>query len=408
LKRYAYFNQAQFSQLPMKSIIAGIVSGFLAITGASLLILEAANNGGYSSDITLSWVFSAYFFGGVYSLLFSFKHKMPLPGSHSLSAITYITTVSSLFTFNEMIASFFLTGLIFLILGISKSFNKFIEYLPIEIISAMLAGMILSTLFSLSSKFLDGILIVLLAFVGYFATAIFLKKVPNIFGALLFSIIGLMVSSSSVPFHRDVLQVSYFNFYKPEFSWEGVLVITIPLFILILSNDLLVGINELKKEGYQVNRSKSIPISGFFTMVGSFFGSHCTHLAGIMTTICASPENGNKSSRYIASIASGIVLLLFAFNAGLLIPLIQSLPKGFPAAITFLALYGVMIPSVKLSFSKKNLFWATIPTFLVSSLKIQIFIFNGPILGLILGLFIFSFIKIKDKQIINRSKSASS
>jgi benzoate membrane transport protein len=381
---------------------AGIISGFLAITSTSLLILEAAKQGGFTEGETLSWVFSVYFFCGIFSILIPFYFKIPFTGGHSLAGITYIISVASLFSYNELITGFLTSAILVFLLGISGWFNRIIELLPKEIISSMLAGMILHTLLSLTTQFWNHLFIVLSAILGYFLTSTFIKRIPGLFGALLFSFV-IVIISDSLPTINKMENLSYFTVYQPDFSLSSIFVVGIPLCILLLSNDLIVGFNELKKHEYESKTSIVVSLSGMTSMVGAFFGSHCTNLAGIMTSICSSPAVGKKEFRYISSIISGIILVTFAFFASYIIPFILALPKGLPAIITFLTLVGVFISSLKSSLTNKSIYLATIPTFLIAALNFKLFIFNGPILSLMVGLGIYSIMKARNKGISKRN-----
>jgi benzoate membrane transport protein len=379
------------------NVMAGTISGFLAITGASLLFMEAALNGGYSGSETLTWIFTTYFFAGIFSIALPLYYKIPITGGHSLSGITYMVTISPFYSFNELIAGFFVSGVLIFALSISGLFVKILKMIPVDLISAMLAGMILSTLITLISRFGDAKLIVICASTAFILTSYYFKKVPPIFSALSISII-ILFFTVPLPTIMEIEETTLFKLYQPDFSIVGALVIGIPLSILILSNDIIVGVNELKKNGFEPENTRVFHWSGVFSIIGSLFGGICTNLAGIMTSICAGTNAGRKDFRYISSIVSGILLLIFAFSAGYLVPLISSLPKGFSAIITFLTLFGVFMSSLKVGLKNTSSYLYTIPTLIISASSFKFFIFNGPIVGLTIGLLILFLIKLVSRR----------
>lgn len=380
--------------ISINNISAGIFSGLLAITGASLLVLEAAQNGGYTDSQTFSWVFSVYLFGGLFGVLLPLYYKVPITGAHSLSGIIYLGTITPLYSFNELVSGFIVSALLVLLLGISGWINKLLTIIPREIIAAMLAGMIFNTLISLCKQFGEGTWMVVAIAVCYFITPLVTKKVPSLLVSLFLSL-ALLTLSGNMP-SVSPNNPTYFTLFKPEFSIASIFIIGIPLCLFILSNDFIVGLNELRKEDYKVSVKKIVNWSGIFSLIGSFFGSHCTNLAGIMTSICAGPSAGNKKFRYVASIISGGILLIFAFCSSYLIPFIKALPKGVPAIIAFLTLYGVFVSSFRTILTDKSSYSATLPTLVISAVNIHFFIFNGPLLGLIVGLIIVYIRKRKD------------
>jgi benzoate membrane transport protein len=390
--------QLEKNQISTNNVSAGIISGFLAITSTSVLILKAASNGGFNEAETLSWVFSVYFFCGIFSLLLPYYFKIPFTGGHSLAGITYIISIASVFSYNELIAGFLTSAILIFLLGVSGWFNKIIEILPKEIISAMLAGMILHTLLALTNQFWNDLFIVLFAIIGYFLTPKFFKNIPGIFGALFFSFIIVLITGS-LPSVKKMENIAYFTAYMPEFTFSSIFLVGIPLSLLIMSNDLIVGFNELKKQEYESKTTQVVTISGISSIVGGIFGSHCTNLAGIMTSICSSPKVGKQEYRYIASIISGLILVAFAFSASYFVPYILALPKGLPAIITFLTLVGIFISSLKSSLTNKSIYHSTLPTFLIAALNFQLFIFNGPILSLMVGMCIYSMMKLRKRKV---------
>lgn len=370
--------------LSANNMSAGLFSGLLAITGASLLVLEAAQNGGYTDSQTFSWVFSVYLFGGLFGILLPLYYKVPITGAHSLAGIIYLGTLTPVYSFDELVSGFIVSALLVLLLGISGWINKLLTLISRVVIAAMLAGMILNTLISLCKQFGDGTWMVIAITVCFFTTPLVTKKVPGLLVSLFLSL-ALLTLSGNMP-SVSPTNPPYFTLFKPEFSLASIFVIGIPLCLFIFSNDFIVGLNELSKESYKVSVKKVVNWSGIFSLIGSFFGSHCTNLAGIMTSICAGPSAGNKKFRYVASVISGMILLIFAFFSSYLIPFIKALPKGVPAIIAFLTLYGVFISSIRTILTDKSSYSATLPTLVITATNIHIFIFNGPLLGLIVGL----------------------
>ena len=391
-------------KISAKNIASGTISGLLAITGSSLIILEAARNGGYDAAETASWIFATFFFGGLFSILLPLYHKMPLTGAHSISGITYLMTVTPLFAYTELIGGFFISGLLIFLLGVTGLFSKIINILPKEIIFAMLAGMILNTLVHLSVQFTSSIWIVISAMIGFLLVSQCLKNIPAIFGALLFAAIALLIGDG-LPSIQAETEANFFQFYQPEFSIAGVFLIGLPLALLLLSNDIIVGVNELVKNKFAIPANRIVSLSGLFSITGSFFGSHCTNLAGVMTSICSNASAGKKAYRYMASVISGFILMLFAFASPILIPFILELPDALPAIIAFLALFGIFTSSLKASVKHKTLNIATIPTMVISASPLTFYSLNGPLIGLSVGLLLFIIIHWQQKKKVKHNQA---
>lgn len=379
-----------FRDISLKSVGTGITSGLVAVSGTSLLILQAAINGQYNTQIMLSWLFATFFFSGIFSIWYPLYKKIPLTGGHSLAGISYLMTITHIYSFNDLVGGFIISGLIIFIIGVSKKYSIIIEFIPAELISAMLAGMILH---NLSKLIIPASQTLFLSSIAIFVFFIFNK---NRFGIppILISLISVFLFYFGLyddPPLKYFNDISYFYFYKPIFSLETLLVIALPLSILIITNDLFIGSAALKEHGYKFDNNEVVSISGITSFIGGFWGSHCTNLAGIMTHICANDQSGEYKKRYTASIVSGLFLVTFAFTSYYSVPFLLSLPDGLLAITTILTLGGIFFNSLKIAFLKKGSEPITFFVFTMSLLNFQVFFINSPIIGLIMGTVLLKF-----------------
>lgn len=95
-----------FRNATPESISSGLISGTLAITGPPIIILEAASNGHFSNEQTISWMFSIYFFGGILGILMPLFFRLPINGGHSLSGVAFLVAVTSQFTYSQLIGGY--------------------------------------------------------------------------------------------------------------------------------------------------------------------------------------------------------------------------------------------------------------------------------------------------------------
>ncbi|WP_318506930.1 benzoate/H(+) symporter BenE family transporter [Bacillus sp. T3] len=89
------------------------------------------------------------------------------------------------------------------------------------------------------------------------------------------------------------------------------------------------GIGALESSKFQPPIQKIVTFSGIFSIIASFLGGQSANIAGMMTAICSNSEAGVVQKRYIASVVSGILTVLFGVFAWKIVPFIQSLPQAF-------------------------------------------------------------------------------
>ncbi|MGF7186324.1 benzoate membrane transport protein [Desulfitispora alkaliphila] len=380
------------TDLNNKNIVAGFVSAILAIVGPPVLILEAAANGNFTTEQTIFWMFSVYFFGGIFSIVMPLLFRIPVVGAHSITGVAFLATVTAQFTFNELIAAYIFSSLIMLLTGYLGVFSKLMDYVPKEIIAAMLAGMItqymVNFIISINQLWLVGGV----ALVAFFVFSKWVKRIPPMIAAITTGLIMLLLTH---PLSSRGVEMAFVipGIQTPEFNPVIFLSVSLPLALLILSNDAAVGIGALEQNGYRPPVSRLVSYSGIFSIITSFFGGQSANVAGMMSAICSDPEAGPKEQRYMGAVVSGVIILLFGIFSWKLVPFIEALPREFTSMLVGFALIGVFGNSLHVSFSKATMKISSAFTFIIAISNITILHISAPVWALLAGTIIAKYIE---------------
>ncbi|PLT33446.1 benzoate/H(+) symporter BenE family transporter [Bacillus sp. V5-8f] len=370
--------------LTVQNVSSGLISSTLVMTGPAIIILEAAAAGHFTDQQTINWMFAVYFFGGLFGILMAMLNKIPITGGHSITGVAFLATVTSHFTYPQLIGGYVMSGLLIFLVGISGLFTRIIKWVPKEIISAMLAGLVTGYVVKLVPSIKELPLVGVAALLGFFITTKFSKRLPAVMVAVAIAFAalagtgGLNISTVDIPFSFPSLQT-------PEFSLMGLLTLALPLAMLILSNDAAPGIGALESSNFNPPIRKIVSISGIFSMITSFFGGQSANIAGMMTAISAGPDSGPRPKRYIAAIVSGIVILLFGIFAWKIVPFIQSLPKAFISLLAGFALIGVLHSSLQMAFAGTKYRLSALSAFIIALSNISVLHISAPVWALIFG-----------------------
>ncbi|SHI25267.1 benzoate/H(+) symporter BenE family transporter [Desulfosporosinus lacus] len=370
--------------LNYKNFVAGIASGLLAITGPPVIILEAASKGNFTMNQTILWMFSVYVFGGLYSILIPLYYRMPIVGAHSITGVAFLATVTTQFTYHQLIGSYIFAGLLMLMIGCLGVFSKLLEYVPKQIISVMLAGMITKYMVTFATSIHQLPLVGGVSLVAFLIFSKWNKRIPPMVAAIMTGFTLLLITQ---PLNSGAL-VSSFIFPTPQypvFNPLSFLSVSIPLALLILSNDAAVGIGALEQNHYRPPVNRIIALSGIFSIITSFFGGQSANVAGMMTAICSDEEAGPQKKRYMGAVVSGVIILLFGLFAWKLVPWIQALPSAFVSILVGFALIGVFGNSLSVGFSKPTMKLSAAFTFVIAVSNITIFNISAPVWALVMG-----------------------
>lgn len=385
-----------------KNLSSGIVSGILAATGPPVIILEAAANGHFSDAQTVFWMFSVYFFGGLFSIVLPLYYRIPIVGAHSITGVAFLATITSQVPYNQLIGSYMISSLLIFFVGILGLFSKFMKYVPKEIIAAMMAGIITSYVVRLIVSVQHLPLIGGTSLLTYFLFSKWKLRVPPVIAAVFSGFIVLILTYN---FDTTADSLSGFvipQLQLPEFNLLTIVTVSVPLALLILSNDAAPGIGALEQNNYKPPINRIVTLSGIFSLIANVFGGQSANVAGMMTAICSGEETGTKEKRYIAAMVSGVLILLFGIFAWWTVPFIKSLPGDFVSMLAGFALFGVLGSSLNLSFSQPKMMMSVTFTFVIAMSNISVFFISAPVWALAGGALIANFVEKKKEKLAGK------
>ncbi|MED4404038.1 benzoate/H(+) symporter BenE family transporter [Metabacillus fastidiosus] len=385
-------DRPSLKDLNHKNISAGIVAGIFIITGPTALILEASVNGNFSIAQTVLWIFAVYVFGGLFGIILPLYSRIPIVGGHTLTGVAFLATVTSQFTFHELIGAYIISGLLMLFIGSLGLFSKLIKLVPKEIISAMLAGMITKYMVNFIVSISHMLIVGLVSLITFFIFSRWRVKIPPVIAAI---IIGFIVLILFYPLNSSEWTSGMMmpKIQLPDFNLVSFLSVSIPLALLILSNDAAVGVGALEQNNYRTPIKKIITLSGLFSIITSFFGGQSANIAGMATVICSDEEAGPKEKRYMGAVVAGFLLLAFGLFSWKLVPLIQALPKEFISIIVGFSLLTVFGNSVQQAFSNHSMKISTVFAFIIALSNITILSISAPVWSLLAGSLIARYIE---------------
>lgn len=375
-----------------KNISAGLIAGIFIITGPTALILEAAANGSFTTAQSIMWIFAVYVFGGLFGIILPLFTRIPITGGHTLTGVAFLATMTSQLSFHELIGAYIITGIIMALIGSLGFFAKLIKLVPKEVISAMLAGMITSYMVKFITSINELLIAGFIPLLTFFIFSRWKLKIPPVIAAIIVGFIELylFVPLNSIEWTTGVVIPSI---QVAEFNTVSFLSVSIPLALLILSNDAAVAIGALEQNKYRTPINKIVSLSGVFSILTSFFGGQSANIAGMATAICSDEEAGPKEKRYMGSVVSGVLLLIFGIFAWKLVPIIQALPKDFMAIIVGFSLLNVFANSLQQAFSRQSLKISTLFAFIIALSGITIGSISAPVWALLIGSLIARFIE---------------
>jgi len=173
----------------------------------------------------------------------------------------------------------------------------------------------------------------------------------------------------------------------PAFTFEALVGIALPLFVVTMASQNVPGMTVLAANGYRPRLRPLLVGTGAATVAGAPFGAHAVNLAAITAALVAGPEAGpDRSRRWIAGVSNGAVYFVLGPAAGLATALVAASPPLLIEAVAGLALLGALAGALAAAASVVEHREAAVITFVVSASGVVVLGISAPFWGLVAGL----------------------
>jgi benzoate membrane transport protein len=356
-----------------------------AASGPVAIILAVGTRGGLSADDLSSWIFGSFFINGLISIAFCWLYRQPLVFFWTIPGAVLVGPALGHLTFPEVIGAFVATGVLMLALGLSGWVRRAMEAVPMPIVMGMVAGVFLRFGLDLVFAMRDDFWIaapMTATFIALSVSPRLARRMPPLIGALIVGGVLVAALGRFDPAGTAGAALVRPNLYVPEFSWQAMVELVVPLAITVLVVQNGQGIAVLRAAGHQPPINAVTVACGIGSIVTAFVGTVSTCLTGPVNAIISA--SGDKHRHYTAGIFVGILALAFGLLSPFFVRLMLATPKAFIAALAGLAMLRVLQTAFTISFKDRFTLGALV-TFLVTVADVAIFNIGAAFWGLVFG-----------------------
>ncbi|WP_368042548.1 benzoate/H(+) symporter BenE family transporter [Ectobacillus sp. JY-23] len=366
------------------ALTAAFVATMVGYAGPLLIIFQAAELAGLNHAQLSSWIWAISFGCGITSFFLSMYYRVPVLTAWSTPGAVLLVSGWAQYSYSEAIGAFFISAVIITILGITGIFEKLMNRIPMAIISAMLAGVLLQFGLDVFVSIGSFPALVVPMILVYVLTKRWLPR----YAVILTLLVGISLAAGFGRFHFHDVTVSavYPVFTMPTFSLDSLIGLALPLCIVTMTAQNATGIGVLRASGYNTPASPLISVTGIASLLLAPFGSHSLNIAAITAAICTGEEaHPDKNKRYIAGMAAGVLYVLYGFGGATITSFFSAFPRELILVIGGLAL----LPSISSSLaqamagSQKE---SALITFLVTASGVTAFGIGSAFWGLLAGI----------------------
>jgi benzoate membrane transport protein len=318
--------KAFFSDFSVSAMMAGFIAVAISYAGPLVVVLQAAKSV-HMNDLQISsWIWAISIGSGLSAILLNLWFKAPIITAWSTPGAALLATSMAQYDYSDVIGAFLLSAVMIVVLGSTGLFSWIMERIPKEIVSAMLAGVLLKFgigLFSALGK--STFLVIAMAgtylagrrlFARYAIPATLAVGVCILYTSD-FMLLGPLSFAPALP-----------RFTQPTFSFQAFVGLAIPLCFVTMASQNAPGLAVLRNAGYETPANPLVTTTGVISLILAPFGAHGINLAAITAAICTGREAHHAPSRrYIAGFFCGLFYILIGTFGATLASLFTSLPE---------------------------------------------------------------------------------
>lgn len=383
--------------ISLSAVVAGFIAVFIAFASSAVIIFQAAQTGQLSDAQTASWIAAASFGCGVLTLFLSYRLKIPIITAWSTPGAALLVGALPLYSLNEAVGAYLISAVLVMIFGITGWFAKLMVKIPMSIIAAMLAGILLQFCLQVFFQLQMSPVLVLSMCLVYFFTKIVIPRHSIVLTLLLG--IGIVLLQGDIAFSALKWSLAQPIWVNPSWSWASFFGIALPLFVVAMTSQNASGLAVMKTSGYTMPESKLITATGAMSFATAPFLSHGITLSAITAAICTSQDcHPNADKRYIAGLSCGMLYIIFAICAQSIVQLFAIVPKSFIVVIAGLALFSACASSLKMALLDEQYLDCAMLTFLVTASGFSVFGVGSAFWGLCAGLSLYGLLHVLKKR----------
>ncbi|MFJ2620860.1 benzoate/H(+) symporter BenE family transporter [Glutamicibacter sp. NPDC087344] len=380
-------NNLSVPGLPREAVLAGFVTTMVGFTASFAVVLTGLLQAGASAAQASSGLLVLTFLVGLASLALSIRHRVPMTIAWSTPGAALLASLApGSFTFPQAVGAFIVSGVLIMLTGLVPALHRLLSAIPVPIAQGMLAGVLiplcLKPFTALGSIPVPAVLILLVFLIG-------LRFLPR-YAVALSMLSAVAYGLYSIANSHSFSQLEFLptlEFVTPEFSWQAVASISLPLFIVTMASQNIPGVAVMSSFGFTTPWRSSMLTTGFGSAAGALFGGHAINLAAISAALSAGPAGGkDPNARWKAAASSGVFYLIFALGSALVASLATLSPAGLFEAAAGLALLATLSNAMLGAMKEPRWQLSALATMLVAAANVTLFGIGGAFWALVIGL----------------------
>ncbi len=332
-----------FKDLSLSAFVAGFVAVLVGFTSSVAIVFQAAQSFGATPAQITSWIWALGLGMGLCSLVPSLLLRKPVMVAWSTPGAAVLSTAGAAgsFSMGEAVGAFMVCSALVILVGATRALERVADRIPMEIASALLAGVLARFGIQAFAAAQTALPLVLLM-VGAYLVA---RRMAARYAVVVTLVVGILwvLITGQMAWSMEPVRLAMPVFVAPQWSVSAIVSLAIPLFVVTMASQNLPGMAVIRASGYELPVSRLITMTGWASLVLAPFGAFALNFSAITAAICMGPEaHEDRSKRYTAAASCGAIYIVIGLFGALVTGLLTSFPKELVVAIAGIALLSTI------------------------------------------------------------------
>ncbi|MFC4002415.1 benzoate/H(+) symporter BenE family transporter [Prauserella oleivorans] len=364
----------------------GLVGLVFSATGPVAVILAVGVQGGLTAGQLASWIFGVFFLNGILTVLASWLYRQPLAFFWTIPGTVVVGGSLNHLAWPEVLGAFLVTAVLVLVVGLTGWVRTVMAALPMPIVMAMVAGVFLRFGLDLITALGLDPLVAVPMVAAFLLLSVFPAlghRMPPILGALLAGVLAVILSGRFAPPPSDTGWFAQPLLQLPQWSWQALFELVVPLAITVLVVQNGQGVAVLRQAGHTPPVNVVTVACGLWSLPAALVGAVSTCLTGPTNALLVA--GGERRRQYIAGIVCGLLAMVTGLCAPAFVRLMLATPEAFIAVLGGLAMLRALQTAFVTAFGGRFTLGALV-AFLVTVSDVQPLNISAAFWGLVAGL----------------------
>ena len=332
-----------FKDLSLSAFVAGFVAVLVGFTSSVAIVFQAAQSFGATPAQITSWIWALGLGMGLCSLVPSLLLRKPVMVAWSTPGAAVLATAGAAgsFSMGEAVGAFMVCSALVILVGATRALERVADRIPMEIASALLAGVLARFGIQAFAAAQTALPLVLLM-VGAYLVA---RRMAARYAVVVTLMAGILwvLMTGQMAWSMEPVRLAMPVFVVPQWSVSAIVSLAIPLFVVTMASQNLPGMAVIRASGYELPVSRLITMTGWASLVLAPFGAFALNFSAITAAICMGPEaHEDRLKRYTAAASCGAIYIVIGLFGALVTGLLTSFPKELVVAIAGIALLSTI------------------------------------------------------------------